>query len=243
MIKFLLGFVLVLLPERFRRQWFPQLDGNLLTSAVVSGLVQMLSALGILAAGYPRFIHEQVAQIDVRVVAGLAEKGGDTAVRAAGIILLVAYVLLPTSLLLIYFAFEGVVRFVAAMTTREAVGTLPLALLDMASQKWSEYYAEKKQGPRVPDVVSKPPMENSGYDLAIASCRSKAGWDHLMTISYNATLYEVADYVEGDEPRKHVYLLRRAPLNKVVRGLHRYDPEEVMKKKPLAISRATAKAR
>lgn len=195
----------------------------------------MLSALGILAVRYPRFIHEQVAQIDLRVVAGLAEKGGDTAVRAAGIILLVAYVLLPTSLLLIYFAFEGAVRLIAAVSAREVVGTLPLALVDMASQKWSEYYAEKQQGPRVPDLVSAPMMGASGYDLAIASCRSKQGWDHLMTISYHDTLYEVADYAEGDEPRRHVYLLRRAPAHKVVRGLHHYDPEEVMKEKPLAI--------
>ena len=196
----------------------------------------MLSALGILAVRYPRFIQEQVAQIDARVVAGLAEKGGDTAVRAAGIILLVAYVLLPTSLLLIYFAFEGAVRLIAAISTREVVGTLPLALLDIASQKWSEYYAEKKQGPRVPDLVSEPPMNGSGYDLAIASCRSRPGWDHLMTISYNDKLYEVAEYIEGDEPRKHIYLLRLAPLQKVVRGLHQYDPEEVMKDKQLAIS-------
>ncbi|MDT8070957.1 MAG: hypothetical protein ROO76_22575 [Terriglobia bacterium] len=235
-MNFLLGFAVVLLPERFRRQWLPQWHGNLLTSAVASGIAQMLSALGILAVRYPRFIQEQVAQIDARVVAGLAEKGGDTAVRAAGIILLVAYVLLPTSLLLIYFAFEGAVRLIAAISTREVVGTLPLALLDIASQKWSEYYAEKKQGPRVPDLVSEPPMNGSGYDLAIASCRSRPGWDHLMTISYNDKLYEVAEYIEGDEPRKHIYLLRLAPLQKVVRGLHQYDPEEVMKDKQLAIS-------
>jgi hypothetical protein len=235
-MNFLLGFAVVLLPERFRRQWLPQWHGNLLTSAAASGIAQMLSALGILAVRYPRFIQEQVAQIDARVVAGLAEKGGDTAVRAAGIILLVAYVLLPTSLLLIYFAFEGAVRLIAAISTREVVGTLPLALLDIASQKWSEYYAEKKQGPRVPDLVSEPPMNGSGYDLAIASCRSRPGWDHLMTISYNDKLYEVAEYIEGDEPRKHIYLLRLAPLQKVVRGLHQYDPEEVMKDKQLAIS-------
>ncbi|HEU5403409.1 MAG TPA: hypothetical protein VFU86_18785 [Terriglobales bacterium] len=229
MIQFLFGFGVVLLPERFRKKWLPQWHGNLRTSAVVSGVLQSLTALGVLVARYPRFVNEQVAQIDVRVINGMAEKGGDTAVRGIGIILLAAYVLLPTSILLIYFAFEGVVRFVAAVTTGEVVGTLPLALVDMAGQKWSAYYSEKKQGPRVPDLVSVPPIDGSGYDLSIASCRQKPGWDHLMTITYNEALYEVVDYVEGDEPRKHVYLLRLAPIHKVVRGLHNYDPEEVVK--------------
>lgn len=228
MIQFLLGLAVVLLPERFRRKWLPQWQGNLRASAVVSGVAQVLAALGLLIVRYPGFINEQVAQIDVRVINGMAEKAGDTAVRGIGIILLAAYVLLPVSILLIYFAFEGVVRLVAAVTTSEVVGTLPLALADIAGQKWKAYYAEKKQGPRVPDLVGVPEMDGRGYDLSIASCREKTGWDHLMTISYEETLYEVADYVEGDEPRKHVYLLRRAPLHKVVRGLHHYDPEEVM---------------
>lgn len=235
MIQFLGGFVVVLLPERFRREWLPQWQGNLRASAVVSGIAQMLAALGLLIVRYPRFVNEQVAQIDVRVINGMAEKGGDTAVRGIGIILLAAYVLLPLSVLLIYFAFEGVVRLVAAVSTGEVVGTLPLAIIDIAGQKWNAYYAEKKQGPRVPDLVSVPETDGSGYDLSIASCREKPGWDDLMTISYKETLYEVVDRVEGDEPRRHVYRLRRAPLHKVIRGLHHYDPEEVMTKKPLAI--------
>lgn len=236
MIQFSLGLLLALLPERFRRKWLPQWHGNLRSSAAASGVAQTLTALGVLLARYSKFVNDQVAQIDVRVISGMAEKGGDTAVRGIGIILLFAYVLLPLSILLIYFAFEGVVRLAAAITTGEVVGTLPLALIDIAVQKWHAYYAEKKLGPRVPDVVSVPP-DGSGYDLAIASCREKPGWNRLMTISHNETLYEVAGYEEGEEPRRHVYLLRRAPLHKVVRGLHHYDPEEVMEKKPLAISR------
>ena len=229
MVQFLLGLFVVLLPDRFRRKWLPQWHGNLRASATVSGIAQTLTALGLLLARYPRFVNEQVAQIDVRVINGMAQRGGESAVRGIGVILLFAYVLLPLSILLIYFAFEGVVRFVAAMTTGEVVGTLPLALIDMTGQKWNAYYAEKKQGPRIPDLVGVPSEENSGYDLVIASCREKEGWHRLMTISYEDTLYEVAGYEEGEAPRRHLYLLRRAPLHKVVRGLHHYDPEEVMK--------------
>jgi hypothetical protein len=235
MIQFLLGLLLALLPERFRRQWLPQWHGNLRSSAIVSGVVQSLTAVIVLIARYPRFVADQVAQLDVRIINGMAERGGDTAVRGIGIIFLFAYILLPLSMLLIYLAFEGVVRLAAAVTTGEVVGTLPLTLIDIAGQKWNAYYAEKKLGPRVPDRVSVSP-DGRGYDLMIASCREKPDWNDLITISHNETLYEVAGYEEGEEPRRYVYLLRRAPLHKVVRGLHRYDPEEVMEKKPLAIS-------
>jgi hypothetical protein len=229
MINFLLGLIVVLLPERLRQKWLPQWHGNLRASAVVSGIAQMLTALGLLIFRYPRFVSSQLTQIySERLVSGAAQKGGETAVAGMGIIFLLAYILLPVTMLLIYFAFEAAVRFVAAGTTGESVGTLPLVLADFAIQKWNGYYTEKKQGLRVPDLVSVP-TEGSGYDLAIASCRQKPDWDHLLTISYNETLYEVADYADGDDPRRHVYHLRRAPLHKVVRGLHRYDPEEVMK--------------
>ena len=228
-INFLLGLVVVLLPERFRQQWLPQWRGSLRASAVVSGIVQMLMTIGLLIFRCPRFVSSQMTQVySERLVSGAAHRGGETAVAGMGIIFLLAYILLPVTMLLIYFAFEGAVRFVAAGATGESVGTLPLVLTDFAVQKWNGYYAEKKQGPRIPDLVSVP-MGGSGYDLAIASCREKPGWDYRVTISYNETLYEVADYAEGDEPRRHVYLLRRAPLYKVVRGLHQYDPEEVMK--------------
>lgn len=197
----------------------------------------MVGTVGLLIYRYPKFLSSQMTQVyTLRVVSDVAEKGGDTAVRGMAIIFFLAYLLLPVTILLIYFAFEGAVRFVAAGATGEVVGTLPLALVDIAGQKWNAYYAEKKQGPRVPDLVSGPPTDGSGYDLSIASCREKSGWDHLMTVSYKETFYEIVDYVEGDAPRKHVYLLRLAPVHKVVRGLHYYDPDEVMKEKPLAIS-------
>ncbi len=207
----------------------PEWEGKLRKSALISGIVQLLGACGLLFLRYPRFVESQIAQIDSRLFLAAAEKGGDTAVRGLGIVFLIAYVLTPLSLLIIYFAFEGAVRFIAATSTGEVVGTLPLLLVEKGMAKAKAYREEKRQGPRIPDLVLPPPPDNRDYDLAIVSCRAKSNWDHLLTVSYNDTLYEVVDYLEAAPPRRHVYLLRKAPEHKVVRGLHHYDPEEVLK--------------
>jgi hypothetical protein len=231
MANFFIGLFLAVLPARFRKHWLANWDGDLRISAMFSGIAQMLLALGTLIHRYPRFAERQMAQIDPRVFLAAAERGGETAVSGFGAIMLLAYILTPLSLLLVYFAIEGGVRLLGAISTGEVVGSLPLTLLETGMRKWSARQTEKNQGPRIPDLVTVAPVDGSGYDLAVASCRCKPGWDHLMTISYDEKLYEVADYLEGDMPRKHVYLLRFAPAHKVVRGLHLYDPEEVMEGK------------
>jgi hypothetical protein len=228
MANFFIGLFLALLPTGYRKRSLANWHGDLRTSAMFSGSAQMLLALGTLMVRYPRFAEKQIAQIDPRVFLSAAERGGETAVSGFGAIMLIAYILTPLSILLVYFAFEGGVRVLGAVSTGEVVGSLPLTLLEIGMGKWSARREEKKQGPRVPDLVTSAPVNGSGYDLAVASCRCKPGWDHLMTISYDEKLYELADYLEGDLPRKHVYLLRFAPPHKVVRGLHHFDPEEVM---------------
>jgi hypothetical protein len=230
MANFLSGLFLAMLPSRFRKRWLANWHGDLRTSAMFSGIVQMLLALGVLILRYSRFAERQMAQIDTRVFLAAAERGGETAVNSLGAMTLIAYILTPLSILLMYFTIEGAVRLLGAISTGEVIGSLPLTLLEIGMGKWGASQAERNQGSRVPDLVTTAPVIGSGYDLSVASCRCKPKWDHLMTISYDEKLYEVADYLEGDAPRKHVYLLRYAPAHKVVRGLHHYDPEEVMEK-------------
>jgi len=231
MANFCIGLFLAILPSRFRKRWLADWHGDLRTSALFSGAAQMLLALGILILRYLRFAERQISQIDTRVFLAAAEKGGETSVSGFGALMLLAYILTPLSILLAYFAIEGGVRLLGVISTGEVVGSLPLTLLEIGMGKWSARQADGSQGPRVPDLVTASPVEGSGYNLSVASCRCKPAWDHLITISYDKKLYEVADYLVGDSPRNHVYLLRYAPAHKVVRGLHHYDPEEVMQEK------------
>ena len=84
----------------------------------------------------------------------------------------------------------------------------------------------KSEAPPVIDLVE--PGDGTEYDLKIESCREKS-WDHLITISYEDRLYELADERQGEPPRPFLYWLRFHPANKVVRRIHRYDPQEALR--------------
>jgi len=55
--------------------------------------------------------------------------GGETVLSGSVIVVLMEYLIQPLTLVLAYFAIEGVVRFVAAFVTGEIVPTLPLAAI------------------------------------------------------------------------------------------------------------------
>jgi hypothetical protein len=119
------------------------------------------------------------------------------------------------------------VRALAAFVTGEVVPTLPLVGAAWALGRSQAAAAEKALGPRVEDLVQL--GDGTLYHLLIASCRPKQGWDHLMTVSYQEKLYEVARQEEGLPPRRFLYQLRLKPEGKVVRGMYHYDPAEVLR--------------
>ena len=91
-------------------------------------------------------------------------------------------------------------------------------------------------GPRVIDVVQ---TEGAG-DLLIASCRPKL-WTQLTTIRYQDQLYELVKANQGAAPRRFLYLLRRIPPHKLVRGVHDYALDEALpEKERLARAAATS---
>ena len=77
----------------------------------------------------------------------------------------------------------------------------------------------------VPDTIER--GDGTRYELRISSCRPKGNWDKWMTVMYEEKLYEIAAAELGQPPRPYLYLLRTKPESKVIRGLHRYDPNEV----------------
>jgi hypothetical protein len=86
---------------------------------------------------------------------------------------------------------------------------------------------ELKLGARVRDQVHFAPAGEKDYDLVISSCRPK-DWNSSLTIRYDEQLYEFVRSFECEEPpRRFVTLLKKAPLSKIVRGIHDYNPDEV----------------
>ena len=223
MLTTLLSIFASLLPKRYRARWeFVSTSG-----AVASGVVQVVVCLAVLLYRYLLFANQRLFAVPDKVVLGAAEKGGETAVMGMGLFVLVEYVFQPVTIIIIYFAFEGFVRGIAALVTGEIVPTLPLQLLAWLHGIGERQRQERKLGPRVVDEVK--PGVGPDYDLMIESCRPKT-WNKLSTIRYNDELYELVRDVIGEPPRRFIYLLRRKPPGKVVRGLHHYEPEETLQK-------------
>jgi hypothetical protein len=223
---FLIGMIASLLPSKVRAELFPeQASSDLRKPAIASGLSQMVGCMAALMLGFKPFVQSQFAQIDHRAVTAGVESSGETAVMGIGLVIAVAYILRPLSIALFYFSFEGAVRAIAAFTGNELIGTLPLYLLLLVGRKAKKEVREFKLGPRIRDKVFPAPDGESEYDLVIASCRPK-DWNQSLTIQYQDQLYELVRSIEGDPPRRFVFLLKKAPLSKLVRGLHDYDPDE-----------------
>ena len=219
--------VLSLLPERYRSR----LGWGLVSTpgAVASGVVQMLACLALLIYRYVIFFESQFHAIPSDVVVGATEQGGDTAVRGLGLIILVAYLIQPVSVILIYFLFEGLLRLAAGVITSEVVPTLPLQLVAMAHARIIKAKYERELGPPVEDLVSQGAGE---FALCIATCRPKP-WTATTTISYETELYELAQENTAEPPRMWVYVLRKRPEGKIIRGeIYQYRPDEVMPKTP-----------
>jgi len=226
MLAYLTGLGLAFVPEAWRQRWFRGTPANLVSGAGVTGVAQLIVFLAMLGWRYPAFVRSQFTGGMATATMTAAEKGGETAVMGLGPLLLVAYLIQPLSLVLLYFAIEGAVRVVAAVVSSEVLPTGPLFLLSLFDARARAYRHEQAMGPRVIDVVS---VEGNG-DLLIASCRPKT-WTQLTTICYEDQLYEVAKENQGAAPRRFLYLLRRIPPHKLVRGVYDYAPDEALARK------------
>lgn len=228
MRTFLAGIFLSLLPERYRRWWEPASTVHFRRAAGVSGAVEMLGCFIAFILRYLIFFQQRVMDYGGKVI----EAGADEALASRGVqigmggLATLEYVIQPVSLLLIYFALEGAVRLLGAAFTEETLPSLPLHLAAWVQERREQRRAAQALGPPVVDTVER--GDGKQYDLRIASCRARANWDRLMTVAYEDEFYEVVKEERLARPRPHVYLLRKIPKGKVIRGLHHYRPDELL---------------
>jgi hypothetical protein len=95
-------------------------------------------------------------------------------------------------------------------------------LSGLAQDKLSEIRAERQ--PPLPDLIDT--IYGKDYHLQIASQGAKEGWNHLITIEYKNTRYEILKQVGGTPTYPYVYLLRELPPGKIIRTIQHYEPEE-----------------
>lgn len=227
----LLGIFVSLLPSRYRGSHDLAEFTGLKNPATVSGLMQILGFF-VLHIYHLLYVYRSSVQ---RVAEQVLESGKDIDMSlqhfsaGLGALGFLEYMINPVSMLLTYFLFEGMVRFIAALSAGQIVATLPLALIAGVHNRLDKAGEDKALGERTVDIVKK--GDGNEFDLCIFSSRPKLTWDKMMTISFQDQLYEMAEHREGPPPRRFVYLLRKMPGGKVVRGLHPYRPDENLRGK------------
>ncbi len=228
MLNLLVSMVLSLLPSRWRRGWGADYAVDLERGALVSGLMQAIGCLIAFCVRYILFLDARVGDMTMKLVAKNAESVLDsTSIQfGMGFVTMLDYMVRPISLLLLYFTIEGVVRFTASFVSGEVMSTMPLHVVAWAGERYSQVAAERSLGPRVADEVF---ADGAESEVVIFSCRPKPGWDHLMTVDYRGELYEIISQPPGVTPRRFGYRLRPMPLNKIVRGLERFNPDDVLR--------------
>ena len=221
------GALLALLPARYRRR-FAESDLDVEHGAFLGAVAQLVLCLGFFIYGYLHFLQQHMGDLATTLIKHGAEEAmaSEGVQFGAGFLTLGEYMIRPTTWLLAYFALEGLLRALGAAITGEIIPTLPLALVGWVHTRRDARRAERTLGPRVADEVEAA-TAYSPWDLRIRSCRPKP-WTALTTISYEDQLYELAAVEPSDPPRRFVYLLRKKPEGKVIRGLHHYRPEETL---------------
>jgi hypothetical protein len=218
-----------LLPEMYRRRVAFVLHVDAGRGALLSGVAQCVVCTFLFCFGYLEFLQFRVGKFASDLIAHSAEDAmGNIAVQwGAGMVSLGEYMIRPLTLALVYFGFEGLVRFGAAVIhgETEIIPTLPLQLIAWAHTGLRAAKHRHDLDPLVEDQVFR---DGISPVMRIATCRPKP-WNALTTISYEDKLYELAQEEQGEPPRRYVYVLRPRPEHKVVRGLYEYDPQELVR--------------
>ena len=242
LVRFMAAMVGALLPRQFRSRWAWGSEASLRGPTIFSGLAEAVISLGLIILRYFVFFQWRMGTI---ADAALKGGGGDEALAntgaqfGMGFTVLVEYAFSPLTLLLVFFSIEGVLRLFAALIGDECVGTMPLYLLAWGLDRAAKARKERQLCPRVPDEVQH--CKGISYDLVIASCRPKPGWDRLITIEYEDQLYELFEEKRGGQARPHIYQLRKLSPGRIIRGLHHYHPDEALtEKQRKALSRERA---
>jgi len=199
-MELLFALVLSFLPPYFRRPYAHKAGTHLVRAALVTGFAEIVVA----AILYARGFIEYIPKASIGPAASLE------------------FFFSWQGLILAFFFVDGAIRLLAAVAG-QALGTMPLYVAAWIDGWRRRRNAKKAELPLVADLVE--PVDSDG--LRISSCRTRKNWDKWMTVIVEEKLYEIASAEIAAPPRPFVYLLRPKPESKVIRGLHRYHPDEV----------------
>ncbi len=185
-------------------------DPGVRRAAEVSGICELLVALGLFSAHFYFFMTEHLQELVDR-----GALGNERVQFGLGMAVYLEFLLLsPLTWVLAYLMGEGVVRFMAALITGEVLPTLPTKLIELGMLRLKRFAVESKLPPVVEDeVLSLGPI---GY--RVLSCREK-DWDLATTVRIGIRMFGVHTIENVGGARPHCYDLRPLPQGRLIRKL------------------------
>jgi hypothetical protein len=246
MWRLVLGIVLSLLPKRWR-------DGPGLQqvipwerAAIVSAILESLLALGALVAWYSHSVSSWAAE-----ALDSALRGGPPAAYSGqelGLSAFVLWLLHPQTWLVGCFAFEGMVRMLAAVSTEQIFGTLPLAMVDWCYGKatgrplqgddllapggkaqWRPFVSALKEKmlvrrlPEVDDQVLEVGGSEGEFLLETHSSRPKQEWIPPKIVKIADAYFRLENVEMRKSARPSIFRLRRLAAGVPGRAVIVYD--------------------
>ncbi|HET8890568.1 MAG TPA: hypothetical protein VFQ41_16815 [Candidatus Angelobacter sp.] len=182
-------------------------------SAIWGGLGQFLLAAFILVMRLKGHFVLRAQQLGPHLTGS-----NETGQAIIALIVVLDFLIHPVSLLLLYLAIEGFIRFAGALITGEIVPNLLVSLSVKTADSVSRSSARRHSPPPVPDIAER----LAGGRIRVSSASQKAGWNSSVTIGIGGQWFELESEADGTPPRAFTYVLRPASPGKVLRGYQEY---------------------
>ncbi len=205
-------------PASVRNIHRPVSPSRVLLAAILTGPLQTVLFSKWFLAGYISFLALRAHQLE-----GAIQHMNQTTQAWLVVVLFVEYLLFhPLGLLCLYLALEGFIRFAGAVGASEVVPNLPvvMAFRIKAHVRHQKEQRRRRHEAAIPDSLE---ILGGGERLRIATARIKSRWNANVTIGIEGVCYEVEREERAIPPRAYVYILRRAPIGKALRGYEEYD--------------------
>jgi len=191
---------------------------TVLRSATWGGLAQLLLTALLLIVRLKRHFVLRAQQFGPHM-AGSNETGQ----AIVALIVFLDFLIHPLSLLLLYLAIEGFVRFAGGIITGEIVPNLLVSLYFKTANSMSRSLARRRSAPPVADIADR----LADGRVRISSASQKTGWNSSITVGIGGQWFEVESEEQAPPPRTFMYVLRPASPGKVLRGYQEYDAASV----------------
>jgi hypothetical protein len=246
MWRTLFGIALSFVPRRWRAPLHLDQAIPWVRAAILSGLLESLLDFIALVAWYSRSVTHWAAH----ALDSALHNGPEAQVpgQAIGFSALVLWCLHPLTWFIAYFVVEGMVRFLAAVSTEQVLPSWPLLVVDWCYGKFTgrppegdalhtptakeqiqslasiaRHAAKTAALAQLPDELRES-TQGSDSILEIHSCRAKSDWTPPRVVRIADTYYRLESTSEGKRPRPFIFHLRRLPAGVPGRSVLFYEP-------------------